>query len=445
MRWTRTAIAAAVGGTLIGPDGPVDGVTIDSREVTPGSLFVPLVAARDGHEFIEAARTAGASAWFTSRAEAPFAAPGAIVVGDTAEALTALGRAARSALPDRVIGVTGSAGKTSTKDLIAGILRAHAPAAASAKSFNNELGVPLTLANAPDDAWAAVIEMGARGIGHIATLCGVARPTVGVVTNIGTAHLEMFGSARTIADAKGELLESLPVSGTAVLDLDGAMFEVLRAKVAARVLTFSATGSAGADLRASGVSLDATLHPSFHLASPWGGAAVRIGARGAHQVANALAAAAASLAVGSTLDEVVSGLATEELSSWRMELVTTPGGAVVLNDAYNANPSSMAAALDALASLPGSRRIAVLGTMAELGPDRDRLHRDVVARAEELRIDLVLAVDEDAYGVETVGSVAAAAARLGALGPGDVVLVKGSRVAGLERLAALLCTPGGVA
>lgn len=445
MRWTRGAIAATVGGTLVGPDGPVDGVTIDSREVRPGMLFVPLVATRDGHDFIGAARDAGAAGWFTSRTDGACAVDGAIVVPDTAAALTALGRAARALLPDRVIGVTGSAGKTSTKDLAAAILRAHGPAAASAKSFNNELGVPLTLANAPEGAWAAVIEMGARGIGHIATLCSVARPTVGVVTNIGTAHLEMFGSARSIADAKGELLEALPVSGTAVLDLDGAMFEVLRAKTRAGLLSFSSSGSASADLRATEVTIDGTLRPSFRMETPWGSARVDVGARGAHQVANALAAAAASLVVGASIDEVVTGLATEELSSWRMELVEAPSGAVVLNDAYNANPASMAAALDALAALPGTRRIAVLGTMAELGPDREPLHREVISRARALGIDLVLAVDEPAYGVESVGSIAAAVERLGALGRGDVVLVKGSRVAGLERLAALLCAPGGVA
>jgi UDP-N-acetylmuramoyl-tripeptide--D-alanyl-D-alanine ligase len=200
MRFTRHEIANATGALLHGQDGLVVGATIDSRDVSPGALFVPIRAERDGHDFIEAARHAGAGAWFTSRPlildnPEPVAVDGALFVVDTTAALQLLGSYARGRLPDRVIGVTGSSGKTSTKDLIGAILRAAGPAAVSEKSFNNELGVPLTLVNAPDDARHAVVEMGARGIGHIAMLCGIARPTVGVVTNIGTAHRDLFGSA----------------------------------------------------------------------------------------------------------------------------------------------------------------------------------------------------------------------------------------------------------
>ena len=441
MRFTRREIATAVGGTLTGSDGLVDGVSIDSRSLRGGMLFVPVVANRDGHQFIGS--VAGrAGAWLTMH---PADVEGEIAVSDTTDALQRLGSYARTRLPDAVVGVTGSAGKTSTKDLLAGALRAHGSAAASEKSFNNELGVPLTLANAPGDSFAAVIEMGARGAGHIATLCAIARPTVGIVTNIGTAHRELFGSAESTARAKGELLQALPASGTAVLNRDDPMFELLRTHTNAGVLTFSATSARGADLRASAIVLDDGIRVSFHMDTPWGNANVHLGARGRHQVANALAAAAAALRVGCTLDEVVEGLSTNELSSMRMELVNLPSGARIINDAYNANPGSAAVALDALAAMPAARRIVVLGVMAELGEEADVMHRETGERARALDVDVAIAVDAPAYRLDDVSGVEGAIAALRSFGApraGDVILVKGSRVAGLERLVEALIAIG---
>ena len=444
MRFTRLEIAKAVDATLCGQDGLVVGATIDSREVPAGALFVPIVAERDGHDFISSARVAGAGAWFSSRldlttddAEA-FENDGAIVVNDTTVALQTLGSYARTRLPDSVIGVTGSSGKTSTKDLIGAILLTDGPAAVSQKSFNNELGVPLTLVNAPDDAKHAVIEMGARGIGHIAMLCGIARPSVGVVTNIGTAHRDLFGGAEETAHAKGELLESLPSNGTAVLNADDVMITLLRSKATCRTLTFSAQGATSADVTASGISVDTDLRASFAMRTPWGTVPVQLQARGLHQVENALAAAAAALASGIAIDQVVTGLSTNVLSPWRMELHRLANGAVIINDAYNANPSSMKAGLDSLAATVSSRRIAVLGTMAELGRDAPVFHREIAEHARSLGIDLIVAVNEPLYGVDSVKDVEHALEFLrahSAPGPGDAILVKGSRVAGLEKLA----------
>lgn len=451
MRFTRHEIALAVEGRLIGQDGLVVGVTIDSREVFAGSLFVPIVAQRDGHDFIEAARRAGAGAWLSSRVsldanldsrtysdDEDLTREGEIVVSDTTVALQKLGSYARKRMSPSVIGVTGSTGKTSTKDLIGGVLRTVGPAAVSEKSFNNELGVPLTLANAPDDSLHAVVEMGARGIGHIAMLCGIARPTVGVVTNIGTAHRELFGSAEATAHAKGELFESLPPSGTAVLNADDPMYPILRSKVKCSALTFSASGSTKADLIATDIVLSGDLLPTFSLSSPWGSATVSLNARGAHQVSNALAAAGASLSAGIGLDDVIRGLATDSLSRWRMEFHRVANGAIVLNDAYNANPASMKAALVSLAATSGTRRFAVLGTMAELGDDAESMHREVISFAEEVGVDIVVAVSETAYGVPAVDGIEGALEFLRRAGfprEGDVVLVKGSRMAGLESLA----------
>ncbi len=421
----------------------------DSRRVGPGDFFVPIIAERDGHDFIEDAIAAGAIAWLTAR---PDERPGAILVSDTSEALALLGGAARLRINEPVIGVTGSSGKTSTKDLVAAILAQRGPHGASEKSFNNELGVPLTLLNTPNGAVGAVIEMGARGLGHIATLCAIARPTVGIVTNVGTAHLAMYDQADGILLAKGELVQALPSYGTAVLNFDDPSRTIHERMTNASVLTFSAptTGedsAAEADVTVANVALDAELRPSFDLRSPWGVVPMRMNARGRHQVANAAAAATAMLACGWTADEVAAGLATDDLSHWRMEIHRTPSGAVVINDAYNANDQSMAAALRALAELPSERRIAVLGTMAELGDHAPAAHAATLELARELGIDVVVAVGEPLYqGASTHVEDREAAARFLRtldLGPGDAVLIKASRVAGLEQLADQLIAASG--
>ncbi|MFT4200543.1 UDP-N-acetylmuramoyl-tripeptide--D-alanyl-D-alanine ligase, partial [Gordonia sp. (in: high G+C Gram-positive bacteria)] len=304
MHFTSAEIAAATGGAATGADVTVDGASIDSRTLEAGQLFVPIVAERDGHDFLPAALAAGAPAYLTSRDDTPPPdGVAAIRVPDNALALRALGRAARARIGDRVVGVTGSVGKTSTKDLLAGVLETTYRTTASAKSFNNELGLPLTLFGADDGTQAAVLEMGARGIGHIATLCDIAAPTVGVLTRVEGVHLENFGSIEAVAQTKGELVECLPDSGIAVLNADDPNVAAMAHRTTARVLTYSADGNK-ADLTASGVSLDDELRASFTLHSPWGSVPVRLGARGEHQVGNALAAAAAGAGLGVDLEQV---------------------------------------------------------------------------------------------------------------------------------------------
>jgi UDP-N-acetylmuramoyl-tripeptide--D-alanyl-D-alanine ligase len=328
-------------------------------------------------------------------------------------------------------------GKTSTKDLLASALSRRWRTAASEKSFNNELGVPLTLANAPAGTEAAVIEMGARGRGHVQLLCDVARPTIGVVTAVVHAHTEMFGSIDEVASAKAELVESLPSAGTAVLNADDARVAAMAQWTAARSLLYSANGDARADLVAEDLAVDEELRVRFTLRTPSGAAPVALQVRGEIQVANALAAAGAALACGVAVEEVAAGLGDAVLSPWRMDLRRSRSGAVVLNDAYNANPTSMAAALRSLAAVPAQRRVAVLGLMAELGESSQVEHERVLALADELGID-VIAFETVAYGQPAAEGVDGALAALGPLGRGDAVLVKGSRVAGLERVAAAL-------
>jgi UDP-N-acetylmuramoyl-tripeptide--D-alanyl-D-alanine ligase len=432
-------VAAAVGGSVSGPDVEVDGATVDSRRVRGGELFVPIRAARDGHDFIAGALAAGAAAYLTSLT------PGvgtAVVVDDTTTALADLGRAARDRLPERVVGITGSAGKTSTKDLLAAALEGSFLVAASERSFNNELGVPLTLLSAPDGADAAVVELGARGAGHIRLLCGIARPTVGVVTNVGLAHTEMLGGLDGVARVKSELVAALPPSGTAVLNADDERVAAMRSATAARVITF---GLERGDVRAAALALDGELRPSFRLVSPWGDAGVRLAVRGAHHAANAAAAAAAALALGAALDDVVAGLGRARLSPWRMDLARAAAGGLVLNDAYNANPASTEAALRSLAALDARRRVAVLGPMLELGEHDAAEHRRIGEVARALGIDRLLTVGAPGYGGEEVADVEAAAAALGPVAAGDAVLVKGSRAAGMERLAAMLIDAQAVA
>jgi len=429
---TANRVAEISGGELHGPDVTVDGAAIDSRVLKPGALFVPVVAERDGHDFIEDARTAGAAAYLTARA------PGggtAIAVADTSAALARLGRWAREQLTGPVVGITGSAGKTSTKDMLGAVLRAELPTVVSERSFNNELGVPLTLVNADDGSRAAVLEMGARGFGHIARLCELARPDVGVVTNVAAAHTEMLGDLEGVARAKGELVACLPREGTAVLNAMDERVMLMASRSAAPVLTF---GLSVGDVRAASVTVDDDLRVGFRLESPWGTAALRLEARGAHQAINAAAAAAAALAIDIPLERVAAGLEKARLSPLRMEVTRTPSGALVINDAYNANPASMRAALDALRAVPAKRKVAVLGPMLELGAASADEHQTIGRVAEHTMGIRVIAVNAPAYGVENVDTINDALALLGDLSEGDAVLVKASRAAGLERLAARL-------
>jgi UDP-N-acetylmuramoyl-tripeptide--D-alanyl-D-alanine ligase len=426
VRFTTGDVARATAGDLTGDDVELRGASIDSRTRAVTDLFVPIVAERDGHDFIDPA----AGPYLTAR---PPAGGTSIEVADTGQALLDLGSWARGRLGDRVIGITGSVGKTTVKDLLAGILREGAVTAASPGNFNNELGLPLTLLNAPDGAEAAVLEMGARGIGHIAMLCEVGRPVIGVVTAVAAVHTEVFGSIEDVARGKSELVAALPTRGVAVLNGDDQRCAAMAHATQARVLTYSVEGRA--DLVAEGVHFDDELRPTFVARTPWGDVEVRVGVRGIHQVANALAAIGAALASGASTDHVAAGLARAELSRWRMDLQRASSGALVLNDAYNASPTSVIAALRSLAALDVDRRTAFLGTMAELD-DAVEAHREVAAAAAALGVRLV-AVSEPRYGVDVVDGVdgAVALATSMRLGAGDGVLVKGSRVAGLERLA----------
>jgi UDP-N-acetylmuramoyl-tripeptide--D-alanyl-D-alanine ligase len=459
---TLAEVARLTGGELTG--APDDGaavtgaVTLDSRTVARGDLFVAVAGERvDGHDFLGAAADAGAVAAVATR---PHDALPCVVVPDPVAALGRLAAGVHGRLVHGgliTLAITGSSGKTSTKDLLGQVLAAAGPTVSPPGSYNNDIGLPLTVLSADDDTRFLVLEMGSRGPGHIARLCRVARPRIGVVLNVGSAHLGEFGSPEGIAAAKGELVEALPDDGTAVLNGDDPRVLGMAPRTRARVVT---TGRGpDADVRATGVSLDDSARPRFTLVAAGEEHAVALQVVGEHQVANALSAAAAALAAGMAPADVATALsAAGPRSPWRMEVERRPDGVTVVNDAYNANPESMRAALAALAGLPGTRRIAVLGAMAELGPDaaaeHERLGRDAAAAG----VDLLVAVGADAVGIADGASAAGrrageesvhvpdrAAARellTQVLRPGDVVLVKASRSYGLELLAADLLSTG---
>ncbi|MGI9578045.1 MAG: UDP-N-acetylmuramoyl-tripeptide--D-alanyl-D-alanine ligase [Microthrixaceae bacterium] len=448
-------LARDLGGELAGPGASVagrsgaapvvSGLSIDSRTLLGGQLFAAVSDERDGHEFVRSARDAGAGAVLVDHGVDD---GWAIVVRDVPEALVRIARIARRRLPDFVVGVTGSVGKTTTKDLLGAVLSQRLSTATSEKSFNNELGVPITLANAPADTEAVVVEMGARGHGHISQLCSMAQPTVGVVTAVQAVHTQHMGTEDQIAVAKRELIESLPPNGLAVLNAADPRVAAMAGHTRASVLTFAVsepTSAPSADVIATNMRIDDELHPSFTLESPWGSVDVTLAARGLHNVGNALAAATVGLHAELTHAEVAAGLAEPIPSPWRMELSRGPSGVVVLNDSYNAGPASMAAALKSLAALPAGHRVAVLGTMAELGDREASEHAAVAALAAQLGIE-VLAVGTDLYGAEPLTDPEAAVSALESAGhnmEGTAVLVKGSRVVGLERVAHALTTEEG--
>ena len=433
MEFSAARLAATLGGALAGPEVTVDGVSTDTRTLRPGQLFVPLVDRRDGHAHLAGAVAAGAPAYLTA---GPLVAGATgIVVPDTAAALMAIGGIARQSLPDRVVAVTGSVGKTTVKDLAAGALATTFTTCASPMSFNNEIGVPLTLANADERTEATVVEMGARGIGHIRSLCDIARPGIGVVTRVGEAHTEFFGHLDQVAEAKAELVVALPPSGTAVLNADDELVAAMAGRTRARVLFYGT--SPAAEVTAHHVVFDDLVRPAFRLVTPHGSVELALGVHGHHQVMNALAAAGAALSAGVPLAAVAEGLAGVGAPAGRMAVSRTGRGVVVVNDSYNANPVSVRAALEALSGFAGARKVAVLGGMAELGGASAEHHRSVADLAGVLGIELVAFSTAD-FGVEPVGTVAGVLARLADLGPGDVVLVKGSRAVGMEQVAEAL-------
>ena len=457
-------LAEVVGGRLVDgdPDVRVTGPAfLDSRAPEPGGLFVAFVGERaDGHDHAPGAVEGGAAAVLGSRATG---VP-TVLVGDTQSALQELARvvlARRRArrTPFTVVAVTGSQGKTTAKDMLARVLADGAPTVATAGSFNNELGLPLTVLRTEEETRYLVLEMGARGIGHLAELTAIAPPDVSLVLNVGKAHLGEFGSQEAIARAKGELVEALTPEGTAVLNADDRLVIAMRSRTPARVRTFGT--SQDADVRLSAVGSDELGRAVLDLTVEDRTEHVALRLLGEHQAANAAAVTATALAAGRPFEEVCASLrAIERLSRWRMEVLERPDGLMLVNDAYNANPDSMRAALQTLAGIgrrSGRPTTAVLGAMLELGPASEQEHRELGTLAHDLGIDRLVVVgvgaggvydalveargeDGSALRVDTVDE-AGEWLRDNVAGP-DVVLIKASRSGRLERVAELIMRAG---
>ncbi|HWG22956.1 UDP-N-acetylmuramoyl-tripeptide--D-alanyl-D-alanine ligase [Actinospica sp.] len=451
---TLRELADVVGGTV--HDGADDVIVkapafVDSRKAQAGGLFVALPGERvDGHEYVEAALSGGAAAVLAQR---PVGAP-AVVVADGVEALGRLSEylVSRGGSDMTVLGITGSAGKTTTKDLIAHLLGTRGATVATPGNFNNEIGLPLTVSLATEDTRFLVLEMGARAIGHIKYLTEIAPPSIGVVTNIGTAHLGEFGGYEATTQGKGELVEALPSTGLAVLNADDERVLSMRPRTKANVVLFGL--SQDADIRASDIVVDERGHAHFTLHTPEGSAPVVLQLVGEHQVGNALAAAAVARHIGLSTEELAAGLGTAiPESRGRLEITDRPDGVVIVNDAYNANPHSTRAALRALLAMAkGRRTIVVLGAMLGLGDEAEPEHRAMGALTAELSMDIVITVG-GLKGAEEAGWIADGAAAAGVtvirtadnvearivldklLAPGDTVLFKASQPAGLQPLA----------
>ncbi|HHU11188.1 MAG TPA: UDP-N-acetylmuramoyl-tripeptide--D-alanyl-D-alanine ligase [Intrasporangiaceae bacterium] len=438
-----SGITAAAAEQLI-IDGPV---VTDSRECGPGGLYVARIGEHaDGHDYIPEALAAGAVAALTTR---PVTGVACIVVPDIQDGFAELARGIVDAATDlTTIAITGSSGKTSTKDLLGQVLSAAGPTVAPQGSYNSEVGVPLTVARITPETRFLVAEMGSRGIGHIAYLTRIAPPDIAVVLNVGAAHLGEFGSREVIAEAKGELVEALGPDGTAVLNHDDPAVAAMATRTRAQVVTVSAAGDPGADIRAVDVTLDAASRPSFTITDGTSTWPVTLPLHGIHHVGNALAGFAAARAAGVAPEDIVTALAdATPISRWRMEVTEHPDGVTVVNDAYNANPDSMRAALDALAVMGrGGRSIAVLGTMLELGPDSDAEHAATGRYAIDTGVDLLVCVGAAGEALAAwVGHLgercrvvphasAAYDLLMDELRCGDVVLFKSSRDAGLRHL-----------
>jgi UDP-N-acetylmuramoyl-tripeptide--D-alanyl-D-alanine ligase len=378
------------------------GVQVDSRRIVPGDLFV---AIGRGTEFRADALARGAAA--------------TLVPDDPFAALAFIGGAVRDRSSARVVGITGSMGKTSTKDILAALCAPAARTIAAEASYNNEIGVPLTLCRLEDDSEVCILELAMRGFGQIAALCEAARPEIGVITNVGPVHLELVGSVDGVRRAKGELIDALPAGGTAVVPPD---FPVERTDIEIVHVPEPKTEAEGARMTVDGVSFNFTAR---------------------HQALNAATALAALDVLGLPWPAAVD----VGFSRWRGDEEELPGGGLLINDAYNANPVSMRAALAHLAERAGERRrVAILGDMAELGPAAPDYHRDVARAAAELGVDMLLAVGELARGYLEAGVPGRWARTVDeaieaiddVVRPGDAVLVKASRAVGLEAIAAAL-------
>lgn len=444
-------VAEAVGGRLIGDDATATSVATDSRTATPGSLFFALRGEHaDGHGFVADAVARGAAGSVVHR---PVPQGPAVEVADTGRALLALAADERVRMPDAtVIAISGANGKTSAKDFAAAILGAAFRTHASPASFNNEIGLPLTLLGAPEGVEVIVAEMGARRVGDVALLCRMAGPDAAVVTNVGLAHMEIFGSWGSIVEAAAEPIEALADDGTAILNADDDVARSLARRTKARVVMFGLAPDA--EVRAEDVVLDEAGRPSFDLVAVGDRDRVELATPGEHMVSNALAAVACGVALGLSTAECAAALKGVRVSRWRMDTFTAATGVRVVNDAYNANPESTAAGLKAARWMAREGRLAaVLGHMAELGPISLEEHEKVGRLVVRLGVDRLVTVGEPARmiaraairegalpeEVASFDSPEEAAADIRAWGrAGDVVLVKGSRVVGLERVAEAL-------
>lgn len=430
--WSLEEVVATVSGALIGEaDLRISTVTTDSRSVDPDCLFVAIPGERhDGHDYAADALAAGAGAVLVASGRGATCEP-RVEVDDPLVALRELGAKRRGELSMPVVAVTGSTGKTSTKDLLVAALP---DSYGAPRSYNNEIGVPLTVLTVPPDAAYLVLEVGSRGAGHIAWLGSVVVPDVAVVTNLGVVHLETFGTTDILADAKFELVELLGDQGIAVLPADEPRLHRTHRGSEIRF------GAGCGDVSVEDVVTDHAGRPSFVLRTPAGTREVSLRMAGAHQAVNAAAAAAAALAVGVDLDTIVSGISRAGGSAWRMEI--HHGRFTVVNDAYNANPQSMESALRTVAAMPG-RHLAVVGEMAELGSVRDEEHRRIGALARDLGYAAVVVVGPEHGLAHAAGDIAvpvatpdeALTAVRDLVETGDAILVKASRAVGLEGIA----------
>lgn len=452
-------IREATGGqVLAGASGAmVVSICTDSRKLEKGDLFIPLKGANfDGHDFIDAVMSRGAGGFITERVDRTVSRwtddrhSLVLKVDDTGSAFADIAQLVRDKSLARVVGITGSTGKTSTKDMLAAIAGQSFKTVSSIANHNNEVGVPLTLTKAQQETEIMIVEMAMRGAGQISDLARVARPDIGVVTNVGLTHAELVGSEERIARAKGELIEALPVSGHAVLNHDDKWTELLRTQTKARVLTFGLDPAA--DFSMADATYDEEARATWRLIKRGRpGPMITLGVPGRHNISNALAAVAVASILGIPEHDVIAALQTVKLSGMRLSFIKSPAGFSVINDAYNANPASMASALETLDRIETrGRRAAVLGEMAELGPYSEQAHEELGKLAAESGLSLLVTVGERARSIYAAaiengfpapaaaefGSAAEAADWIGSrLEPGDTVLIKGSRVARLEDVA----------
>mgnify|MGYP006196491851 CR=1 FL=1 len=443
---TLSEVAAPTAGRVIGSDSRFDGVSIDSRAIQPGQLFVALTGPRfEGHDYLNEVAAKGAVAALVER-EVPNSALPQLLVKDTRQALGQLGALNRAAYDKPVAAITGSSGKTTVKEMLASILRTRGPVLATRGNLNNDFGAPLTLLELAPHHTAAVIELGASRIGEIAYTVGLTRPQVVIINNAGTAHVGEFGGPEKIVEAKGEILEGLGQDGVAVLNLDDKAFGIWKQRAGHHPVITFALANADADFNATDIRHDERGCPGFELRSPLGNARVQLNLLGTHNVSNALAAAAAAQAFGVTLEGIVEGLDAVQPVKGRTVVHMAPTGVRVIDDSYNANPTSMCAAVDILAGFSG-RTVLVLGDIGELGDWAEQGHRDVgeYARGKvsalyavgPMMTHAVNAFGEQAYHFATQAELIEA---LGAeQDTNTTILIKGSRSAAMENIVAALC------